>query len=304
MEAGMTIDDMCTSVTIVTVTWNAEKYIKMFLNSLDKSNYKGYVVFVDSGSEDKTVSTIQNYKLPKDIIVEIISLSENVGIAEGNNIGIKWSLSKNVDVVILINNDVEVVPNSLSQLAWEAKKRNAVTVPLMFYGDDKSRVWYGGGKYSPFRANGFHRHTIPTSEIIQVTFAPACCMAVPSSVFEQGIMMDPKYFMYFDDTDFCKQLNEAEIPIYLLSSYWLYHYVSSSSGGWNSTTTVYYYTRNYLYFAKKYSSGIYYLSFLLWFIATRSYRASQFLLRKQFKQIRALFQGISAYYKGEIGKRE
>lgn len=300
----MTIDDTCTTVTMVTVTWNAEKYIKIFLDSLDKSNYKGYAVFVDSGSEDETVSTIRNYKLPEDIIVKIISLSENVGIAEGNNIGIKWSLSKNADVVILINNDVEVEPNSLSQLALEAKKSKAVTVPLMLYGDNKSKVWYGGGKYSPFKANGFHKHTMPPSTITQVTFAPACCLAIPSFVFERGIMMDPKYFMYFDDTDFCKQLNDAGIPIYLLSNYRLYHYVSSSSGGWSSTTVAYYYTRNYLYFAHKYTSGIYYLSFMLWFIATRSYRIVQFLLRKQFKQVGALLQGVVAYYKGEMGKRK
>ena len=39
-------------------------------------------------------------------------------------------------------------------------------------------------------------------EVLEVDYAPTCCLLVKKQVFKDIGMMDEKYFVYFDDTDF------------------------------------------------------------------------------------------------------
>ena len=71
---------------------------------------------------------------------------------------------------------------------------------------------------------------------------------IHKSIFKEVGLMKEKYFMYYDDTDFCATLIKKGIKILYNPNAILWHKVSSSSGGDNSPIYTYYANRNRLYF--------------------------------------------------------
>jgi len=98
-------------VTVIVPNWNGFKFIGPCLKSLYKSLYKNYeVVVVDNGSSDGSVEFIEeNYPDAK-----LVKLKKNIGFAGACNRGIKESSG---DYIFLVNNDVEVEPDYIKELA-------------------------------------------------------------------------------------------------------------------------------------------------------------------------------------------
>ena len=72
--------------SIIIVNWNAGKYLIDCITSLENQTYKNHeIILVDNASSDSSVELVQK-NFPK---VHIIKNEENLGFAEGNNIGIK-----------------------------------------------------------------------------------------------------------------------------------------------------------------------------------------------------------------------
>lgn len=70
------------SVAILLATFNGEKYIREFLDSLCEQTYKDFCVYVrDDGSSDATCAILQEYT--EQLCINIIPASERLGPAKG-----------------------------------------------------------------------------------------------------------------------------------------------------------------------------------------------------------------------------
>lgn len=85
------------------------------LKSLQKISYSHYNVIIVNNDAP------EHARLLKDEFsgfITVIQNEKNLGFAEGNNIGIRRALAdKNVDAVLLLNNDTVVEPNFLNEMA-------------------------------------------------------------------------------------------------------------------------------------------------------------------------------------------
>jgi hypothetical protein len=70
-------------------------------------------------------------------------------------------------------------------------------------------------------------------------------------VFDDVGLMDEKYFVYWDDTDFCLRALRRGVPMFLLPELVLLHKVSSLTGGEESDFAIKYGVRNRLYYVRK-----------------------------------------------------
>lgn len=86
-------------LTIVTPTFNSEKYILRNLKSIGAQTYKASRIIVDNVSSDDTISLIKNF----DSNIKIIS-EKDKGISDAFNKGIKASQS---DIIGILNSDDE-----------------------------------------------------------------------------------------------------------------------------------------------------------------------------------------------------
>lgn len=99
------------SVAVVTVTHNSESELRRLLDSVQRHLSGARVVVVDCASEDQTVALARACDCAL-----TLALSENVGFGAGCNLGLS---AVRQPVTLLLNPDVELVDDSLLELAAE-----------------------------------------------------------------------------------------------------------------------------------------------------------------------------------------
>jgi GT2 family glycosyltransferase len=249
-------------IGIVTITYNSASCIEDFLRcSLNQSFQNFLLIIVDNNSTDDTVSRINDCS---DERIHLIQNSENYGVARGNNIGSEFAISELCDYVMLINNDTEFDETLFAGLFAAMEQFNvSVIVPKIHYFEPKGMIWYAGGNFKPVRGwyvDHYGLDIVDTGQfddIKTVRYAPTCCMLVKASVFSLVGMMDEKYFVYHDDSDFCFRLGKRNIEILYFPKTILIHKASSLTGGSQTNFSIYYLSRNAMYFAKK-NLGLYF----------------------------------------------
>jgi GT2 family glycosyltransferase len=101
-------------VTVVIPSWNGRELLeRVLLPSLARQHFIEFrILLVDNGSTDGSVEVVRN-EWPH---VEVIELTRNLGFAAAVNRGIEQSTS---EFVALVNNDVELDPDWLTELVRE-----------------------------------------------------------------------------------------------------------------------------------------------------------------------------------------
>src|SRR5206468_3064279 len=110
------------------------------LAQLDYPNYR--VLVVDNGSYDGTSEAIRS-QYPG---VSVLENSENLGFAEGNNVGIRQALAEGADYVTLLNNDTVIDPQMLSALisVADSDEKIGIVGPMIYYYSDPEVIWSAG----------------------------------------------------------------------------------------------------------------------------------------------------------------
>jgi GT2 family glycosyltransferase len=243
-------------IGVVTVTYNSGQVLDGFLSSLLRQSHRNFFLYVvDNTSSDDTLERLARYD---DHRLALIANSENVGVARGNNQGIRAALEAGCEFVLLINNDVEFGVDLLLNL-WNGSRdyKCDMVVPKIVYFEDPNRIWCAGGFFdrlkgylgSPYGLDEIDRGQF--DEVREVEFAPTCCMLIRKEVFGRLGLMDEQYFIYFDDTDFCLRATKHGLKMVYLPSVKLGHKVSSLTGGAQSKFAVRHLTRNHVYYMRK-----------------------------------------------------
>ncbi|ABQ27346.1 glycosyltransferase family 2 protein [Geotalea uraniireducens] len=281
-------------VGVVTVTYNSGDVIEDFMESMLSQSYEIFILYiVDNASTDDTLGRLKNYD---DSRIVILPNNTNVGVAAGNNQGIEKAVSNECGHILLINNDVEFEQSMLEKLMDSMSKCNCdVIVPKMIYHDNKSLIWFAGGYFSKWK--GYSNYHIGMNEHDngqydyqkQIQYAPTCCMLIKKCVFDIVGIMDEKYFVYFDDTDFCYRLYKHNISMYYYPHIDFYHKVSSLTGGLESHFTIRHMIRNKVYYLLKQNNVLKYIYCVLFYIKT----ITCFVFSKRFKKNYDVFKLIN-----------
>lgn len=262
----------------VTITFNGEDVIDGFIDSINQQDYTNRILYVvDNYSKDQTISKIEKTSSLSDTC--IIKNNFNNGVAGGNNQGIKRALEEGCEYIILINNDTEFEPTLFSKLYEISKKTGySVIVPKMMYYSEPDILWFAGGSFN--KRMGYMNYHIGMGEKDMnqygdrlITYAPTCCALIHKSVFEDIGLMDEKYFVYFDDTDFWfRMLKDGRHKMFYFSDVHFFHKVGSLTKSKKGTRdkftfgnfTIKYSTRNRVYYLRKQKTLSAYLN-IAWF---------------------------------------
>jgi hypothetical protein len=247
-------------IALITVFYNCENHLQVFFESLSKQVDQDFLVIaVDNASSDNSLILAKMLSDKYGVDCNFIANKTNVGIAEGNNIGIKSARQGGFEHIVLINNDISCDSNLILNIRSEAiDKKHLAWTCLSYLGDTDFR-WYGGGKLSYWRARGLHYNQKDSHRIRHaqaVSYAPTCLMYIHNSVFNRIGFMDPKYFVYYDDTDFCRRLHDGKISLIYDPNVFFRHYVGGSSGGEFSEFSMRQNTKNKFLYIKKHYKGL------------------------------------------------
>ncbi len=121
-------------VSVVIVSYNAKELFKKCVDSIleHTRDFEYEIIVVDNASTDGVVDVIKSYGTK----VKAIFLKQNLGFAGGNNLGIKEAKG---DYILLLNNDTELIDNSLPLIyLWmEAHRKVAVSSCQMLNSEQK-----------------------------------------------------------------------------------------------------------------------------------------------------------------------
>ena len=249
---------------IVTVLYNQENLLDDFFESINNQNIKEFkIYFIDNSSNrnayEKTFELNKKYGFNIDLIYN----NNNLGVAGGNNIGIRRAISDGCDFVLLSNYDINIkktnVVNDLLKLAY--RDNSKIYVPKIYY-YGTNIIWYGGGYIDYIRGitvhNGDNENDRGQCDAIGLTnYAPTCFMIIHKNIFENVGLMDDKYFVYFDDTDFVERCTKKGVRIFYDPNIIIDHKVSQTTGGNWSEFSIRLLNRNRIYFLRKNKNKFY-----------------------------------------------
>lgn len=98
-------------VYIIVLNYNKLHETLITIDSCLEQNYSNYkVLLVDNNSEEQIYQGIKNRYGDR---IEYLRLEKNYGYAEGNNLGVKYGISKKSKFSLILNNDVVLVGRNL-----------------------------------------------------------------------------------------------------------------------------------------------------------------------------------------------
>ncbi len=285
-------------IGLVTVLFKSDDVLPDFFKSIAKQTHKDYILYLVDNSPAPPSDKIIEGCLAENIITQYrhIKNTENIGVAEGNNIGIRQALTDDCSHIILLNNDIELEQDFVfSNMLALCEKGEKIIIPKIFYYDTR-KLWMAGGTMNKWRALGIHygdgKADAPEYNVAQyITYAPTCFMMIESSVFKNIGFMDAKYFAYYDDTDFVFRACNYGYKMYYEPALTVLHKVSSSTGS-NPTFYIYYSNRNKIYFIRKNLKGVVKYFAICFTLLTRIFYYLRFDRERRSKLVQGLQDGF------------
>lgn len=226
-------DSARTRLSIIIVSYNTKEITKECLNRV-RENGRGIeleIIVVDNASTDGSPEMIRE-EFPE---VNLIVSEKNLGFAGGNNLGIEKSRGR---YVLLLNSDAYLLPGVLgSTLSFmeETPDCGILGVKLVCENGDmqpSARMlpspWrkllvisgvadrFSGSKWLGGPDHSWWAHDAPKD----VGWVPGAYFLIRRKVVEAVGGMDERYFLYFEETDYCLQALRAgwRVMIYPLVS--------------------------------------------------------------------------------------
>jgi GT2 family glycosyltransferase len=262
-------------VGLVSVLFNGVEVLEGFFESLSRQTFTNTILYViDNSPDDIALDEAKRLAERYRIRAEFINNRANLGVAKGNNQGIYKALESECDYVLLLNNDIEFNEDTIRLMVEYAQdKGESIIVPKIYY-HGSNKLWMAGGHISKIRGISPHRGDGEEDwgqydAIEYVEYAPTCFMLIKKEVFQRVGMMDERYFVYYDDTDFVWRANGEGYKIVYYPDATVSHKVSFSTGGGESLFSIFYTTRNRIYFIRKNFTIFFQIISFGFFYATR-----------------------------------
>ncbi len=232
-------------VFIIILNYNGKDFIKECLNSIYQSDYPNYeAVVVDNGSKDGSFELVKNYFSN----AHFIKNEKNRGFAGGNNVAIRFALEKFADYIFLLNNDATVEKNAISKLVdFAQKNKTAGIVSPVVYNQNKS-IWFSGGEIKWLTMKSIHISKIISDRPYETEFISGCAMFVAKDVFQEIGLLDDKYFLYYEDDDFCVRARKKGFKCIVVPQAGVTHFEKSQE---NLENKIYWLVLSGLIFFKK-----------------------------------------------------
>lgn len=242
----------------IVLAYNGVELTLECLRSLQAQDYPNlHLLVLDNASIDETPAILRA-QTPD---VEVVASSENLGYAGGNNLAMRHALAHGAELLFLVNNDTRLHPQCVSLLVEEIRQPPACGAvgPMVYTWDNWQTISSAGGAVDWAAADAIN---VGAGEVDQgqyaarsVDFVNGCGIMVSKTAIERVGMIDERFFMYWEETDWCLRMHEAGLDVRYQPAAKLQHKAPLT---WQqqSPLTLYYMGRNRLFFFARHGRGI------------------------------------------------
>ncbi|MCL4297649.1 MAG: glycosyltransferase family 2 protein [Anaerolineae bacterium] len=232
-------------LSIIIVNWNVKELLDVCLQSLLKAAHSApelaiEIIVVDSASSDGSPQMVCD-RFPQ---VRLIASQENLGYAQGSNTGAEAAGGR---YLFLLNPDTVIQPDVLGrmvdymdahpeagalgpQLLWpdgsiQSSRRCFPTPGSLFWESTLLGQWLPENRY----IRRYHLADQPADQPQKVDWVVGAAILIRREAWQQVGPIDPDFFMYFEETDWCQRSAEAGWETHYLPTVQITHYEGKSS---------------------------------------------------------------------------
>jgi GT2 family glycosyltransferase len=221
-------------VSIIIVNYNGKDRTRACLQSIHtvSSSVEHEIILIDNCSDDGSVEAIRK-EYPD---IRIVPQNANLGFGTANNRGARIAKG---EFLFFVNNDIIFKEDIITPLKEFMEKNDSagIAAPMLLNPDGTYQLSYG--KY-PSLLNELRtkRETIAAKSIPddrspkRVEWVSFAAVMIHRAAFEKIHGFDERYFMYFEDADFCCRAHDAGYTTYYCAGYALLH---SGGGSWSGS---------------------------------------------------------------------
>ena len=214
-------------LSVVIVNWNTGALLANCLASLPAAcaGLDHEVVVVDNASRDGSASLVRA-RFPA---VSLVEAGANRGFAGGNNLALPRCRGA---FVLLLNPDTVCPPGSLARLVAFARGKPGLGAagPLLLDAEGRPTITWGwfphprhhwlglldparrlGGRFWGERVVHVPARGEPSR---RVDYVAGACMLVPAGALARVGPLDERFFLYFEETDWCRRAREAGLEVW------------------------------------------------------------------------------------------
>ena len=279
-------------VCAITLNWNRLNDTIQCLESLEQLDYANkQILVVDNGSTDGSPDAIRA-RFPD---VEQIVNSRNLGFAGGFNVGLRRALEIGVEFAFIVNNDTMVAADALELLVAAAEPADVgLTAPLIYYADAPDQIWSAGARRNPvtLELTGNHGRGQIFTKVTEREFLSGCGMLIKTGVLERVGLLDERFFMYYEDSDYALRVQQAGFRQLLVPQSRMWHKVSRSSEGRDSPAERYLMGKSSALFFRKHVKGWRWLIIIPYRFGSAIKTCARLLIAGKFAAVRMYWRGL------------
>lgn len=231
-------------LSISIVNWNTKGLLNQCLESIYKSSFKDFDVFVvDNNSADGSAEMVKNL-FPE---VNLLSNTKNLGFAKGNNQAIRLSKGR---YILILNPDIILYENTLEQmLSFMDTHPGAGAIGIKLMEADSTETKKGYFRRFPSiiqtilfytmldkvclknrRLTDKYWERLDTSGIMEIDQVPGACLFVRKEMLEEIGLFDERFELFFEDVDLCYRIKKANWKLIYVPSIQAVHIGAQSIG--------------------------------------------------------------------------
>lgn len=204
---------------IIIVNYNTKTLLRQCLRSI--TNYE--IIVVDNGSTDGSQECLKRIKESKNQRIKVLFNKENLGFAKAVNQALRQAQG---EYILLLNPDIKVKKNALKKLIKFAKNHPEAGIigarllnpdgttqgscfPKLSIANAIKEFWLG-------QKGVFEKYAPRTQKPVEVEAVVGACMLIAKKVIEKVGFFDERYFLYFEDLDYCRRVKKSGWKVYYL----------------------------------------------------------------------------------------
>lgn len=206
-------------ISVVIVTWNVKEALERCLVSLDRYADARYELFVvDNGSTDATGEFLRQYRPSNQRIAhfEVVTNNRDLGFSTAANMGLRRAQG---EYVLLLNPDTQLVAPSFQKMVDLASRHDRLGMLGFQVTNLDGRIQQPIGELPTFgrqlaRRLGWYKPKFDFRTAAEVEQINAAAALMPKAVVDKVGLWDEKFFLWFEENDYCKRLRDAGYKIY------------------------------------------------------------------------------------------
>jgi len=231
-------------LSIVILTYKSKGLLRQCLKSIRLLNIKlNYEMIVVDNASGDGVGEMLTREFPE---VRFIQSPRNGGFAAGNNLGFKQAKGK---YIMIVNPDILILTNEIERMATYLENNPEIGLigPKLLNPDGSTQH---SSYYFPTFLIPFYRRTFLGSlpgfkkkvekylmadwdhnSNREVDWLLGACLMIRKSAMDRVGYLDERFFMFFEDVDYCRRFWEAGYKVVYFAEAEVVHYHQRPSAG-------------------------------------------------------------------------